>query len=71
MSLANGITPSDIARRIAGLLVGASASETVPGRLMALSSSHLGAEVARVGDEEHLAAANIVLEHSRKLGGSL
>ena len=66
MSLANGITPSDIARQIAGLLVDASDMAAIPGRLMALSSSHLGPDVADT--EEHQAAAKIVLEHSRKLG---
>ena len=40
MSLANGITPSDIAWRVAGLIVGGPSRETVPGHLMALSTSH-------------------------------
>jgi acyl carrier protein len=71
MSLATGITPSDIARRIAALLLGATQPEKVSGRLMALSGSHLGTEVEGVDSEEHLAAAKAVLEQSRKLQGSL
>jgi NADPH:quinone reductase-like Zn-dependent oxidoreductase/acyl carrier protein len=71
MSLATGITPSDIARRVAALLLGANQPEKVSGRLMALSGSHLGTEVERVDSEEHLAAAKAVLEQSKKLQGSL
>jgi acyl carrier protein len=71
MSLAGGITPSDIARKVAALLLGASQPEKVSGRLMALSGSHLGTEVERVDREEHLAAVKAVLEQSKKLQGSL
>jgi len=71
MSLANGITPSDVARRVAGLLLGGDQQEQVPGRLMALSGSHLGTELEQVDRQEHLAAAKAVLEHSSKLQGSL
>jgi NADPH:quinone reductase-like Zn-dependent oxidoreductase/acyl carrier protein/SAM-dependent methyltransferase len=71
MSLANGITPSDVARRVAGLLLGGDQLEKVPGRLMALSGSHLGTELEQVDRQEHLAAAKAVLEHSSKLQGSL
>jgi acyl transferase domain-containing protein/NADPH:quinone reductase-like Zn-dependent oxidoreductase/acyl carrier protein len=71
MSLAGGITPSDIARKVAALLLGASQPEKVSGRLMALSGSHLGTEVERVDRDEHLAAAKAVLEQSKKLQGSL
>jgi NAD(P)-dependent dehydrogenase (short-subunit alcohol dehydrogenase family)/acyl carrier protein len=71
MSLASGITPSDIARRVAGLLLGADQQEKVSGRLMALSGSHLGMEVEQVDSGERLAAAKVVLEQSSKLQGSL
>jgi acyl transferase domain-containing protein/NADPH:quinone reductase-like Zn-dependent oxidoreductase/acyl carrier protein len=71
MSLANGITPSDIARRVAGLLLGADQQEKVSGRLMALSGSHLGTEVEQLDSRQHLAAAKAVLEQSNKLQGSL
>jgi acyl transferase domain-containing protein/NADPH:quinone reductase-like Zn-dependent oxidoreductase/acyl carrier protein len=71
MSLANGITPSDIARRIASLLLGNSQAEGIPGRLLALSGSHLASEAETADSEEHLAAVKAVLTHSKKLKGPL
>jgi hypothetical protein len=71
MSLANGITPSDIARRIASLLLGNSQAEGIPGRLLALSGSHVASEAETVDSEEHLAAVKAVLTHSKKLKGPL
>jgi NADPH:quinone reductase-like Zn-dependent oxidoreductase/acyl carrier protein len=71
MSLANGITPSDIARRIASLLLGHSQAEGIPGRLLALSGSHVASEAEAVDSEEHLAAVKAVLTHSKKLKGPL
>jgi acyl carrier protein len=71
MSLANGITPSDIARRVAGLVIGGSQQETVPGHLMALSTSHMAADTQATDSTEQLAAVRAILERSRTMEGPL
>jgi len=71
MSLANGITPSDIARRVAGLIIGGSQQETVPGHLMALSTSHMASDTEATDSDEQLAAARAILERSRTIEGPL
>ena len=72
MSLANGTTPADIARRIASVLLNPGQPSTERyGRLIALSGSHVGSEMTSVTDEEHQAAARAVIEQSKKIEGSL
>ena len=71
MSLANGITPADVARRIASLLYGDGHKETVPGALAALSTSHVAAETEAMDPADRQAAVPAVLERSRSLAGPL
>ena len=71
MSLANGITPLDVARRIASLMVGDGHKAPVPGALAALSTSHVGADIEAMNPGDQKAAVDAVLERSRRLEGPL
>ncbi|KAF0137716.1 MAG: beta-ketoacyl synthase [Xanthobacteraceae bacterium] len=72
MSLANGITPADVARRIAPIVLGEhDHQEVLAGNLMALSTSHLAADTEASTTEEQLAAARAVLARSRTMDGPL
>ena len=71
MSLANGTTPADVARRIAGLIAGGGARDAMPAPLAALSTSHVAAQASTLGAVERQAAAHAVLEKSRSLEGPL
>lgn len=79
MSLANGITPADVARRIAALIVGdghkseaaGRASGSVTGSLAALSASHLADEVEAMDPAAREAGVQAVLERTRRLEGPL
>ncbi len=75
MSLANGITPADVARRIAGLIVSdghkGQASSTVTGSLAALSASHLADDVEGMDPDARAAGVRAVLERTRRLDGPL
>jgi phthiocerol/phenolphthiocerol synthesis type-I polyketide synthase C len=71
MSLANGITPVDVARRIAALVVGDGQASAVKGGLAVLSSSHLSADVQAMDPAQREAAAQVVLERVRRVEGPL
>ncbi|MDI1286673.1 MAG: type I polyketide synthase [Reyranella sp.] len=72
MSLANGITPADVARRVAPIVLGEhDHHEVLAGNLMALSTSHLAADTEASTTEEQLAAARAVLARSRAMDGPL
>ena len=76
MSLASGITPADVARRIAPLVARGTASETasdaaVTGIIAALGSSHVGIEAEAASLDEQRAAARAVLQRAKKLEGPL
>jgi phthiocerol/phenolphthiocerol synthesis type-I polyketide synthase C len=69
MSLANGITPVDVARRIATLVVGDGPKEAMPGQLAALSASHVAAEAESTDAADRQAAVRAVLDRSRNVEG--
>jgi len=69
MSLASGITPADVARRIAPLILGDGQKESVPGTLVALSTSHFAAEADESTATVRNAAVSAVLERVRGLEG--
>lgn len=71
MSLANGVTPADVARRVAPIVLGDGPQEGLAGNLMALSTSHLAADTAAATTAEQLAAARAVLARSRAMDGPL
>jgi acyl carrier protein len=68
MSLSGGITPVDVARRIAPLLAGDS-RPAAPGAIVALTTSHFAAEAATMDEDEQRAAVNAVLDRVRELEG--
>jgi NADPH:quinone reductase-like Zn-dependent oxidoreductase/acyl carrier protein len=71
MSLATGITPVDVARRILPLITGDTQRHNVPGTLVALSASHFAAEAETSIEPEQRAAVSAVLERVRELEGPL
>ena len=71
MSLSSGITPADVARRIAPLVVGTGQKIAVPGTLVALTTSHFAAEALTMDTDDQKAAVSAVLERVRNLEGPL
>ena len=72
MSLANGISPADIARRIAPLLFADSNKErAVPGTLAAMASSHVAADAQATAAHDRQAAADRLLKQVRTIEGPL
>ena len=71
MSLANGTTPADVARRIAGLIAGGGPRDAMPAPLAALSTSHVAAQASTLDAVGRQAAARAVLEKSHSLEGPL
>jgi NADPH:quinone reductase-like Zn-dependent oxidoreductase/acyl carrier protein len=79
MSLANGITPADVARRIATLVVGGDnngggggeTGSAVTGALAALSASHVAGDVEAMDPEAREAGVRAVMERTRRLEGPL
>jgi hypothetical protein len=79
MSLANGITPADVARRIATLVVGGDnnggvggeTGSAVTGALAALSASHVAGDVEAMDPEAREAGVRAVRERTRRLEGPL
>ena len=72
MSLANGITPADVARRVAPIVLGdGGQQEGVAGNLIALSTSHMATDTETSTTAEQLAAARAVLARSRAMDGPL
>jgi acyl carrier protein len=71
MSLSNGITPADVARRIAALIVDNGRKDSVTGQLAALSASHLAGDAEAMDPAAREAAVKAVLERTRRIEGSL
>jgi acyl transferase domain-containing protein/NADPH:quinone reductase-like Zn-dependent oxidoreductase len=71
LSVANGITPADVARRIVPLVLGDKQKEAIPSTLLALGASHIAEEIAQSDTTGRTAAARAVLERSRAMEGPL
>lgn len=71
MSLASGITPADVARRITPLVTGEATRDPVPSTLAALSSSHFAEEAAEADSSERRAAINAIMQRVKKIDGPL
>ncbi|MCC7274573.1 MAG: SDR family NAD(P)-dependent oxidoreductase, partial [Alphaproteobacteria bacterium] len=71
MSLSSGITPADVARKVAPLVTGEKEQLAVPGTIVSLSSSHFAADAEATTADERQAAVSAVLERARKLEGPL
>ena len=79
MSLANGITPADVARRIATLIIGdgqkgdggRESGGTITGALAALSASHVAGDVDAMDPSAREAGVQAVLARTRRLEGPL
>jgi NADPH:quinone reductase-like Zn-dependent oxidoreductase/acyl carrier protein len=71
MSLASGITPADVARRITPLVTGEATREAVPSTLAKLSSSHFAEQAAEADASEQRAAVNAVMQRVKKIDGPL
>lgn len=71
MSLASGITPADVARRIAPLVTGETPRDSVPSTLATLSSSHLAEQAAASEASEQRAAVTAVMQRVKQIDGPL
>ncbi|MDP1750822.1 MAG: type I polyketide synthase, partial [Reyranella sp.] len=70
MSLASGITPADVARRVMPLITGEGQKESVPGVLVAAATSHFAAEAVSTNVADQQAAISAVLAKMREQDGS-
>jgi len=71
MSLASGITPADVARRMTPLVTGEASRDAVPSTLAKLSSSHLAEQAEEAGASERRAAINAVMQRVKNIDGPL
>jgi phthiocerol/phenolphthiocerol synthesis type-I polyketide synthase C len=71
MSLASGITPADVARRMTPLVTGEPSREAVPSTLAKLSSSHFAEQAEEADASERRAAVNAVMQRVKKIDGPL
>jgi phthiocerol/phenolphthiocerol synthesis type-I polyketide synthase C len=71
MSLASGITPADVARRMTPLVTGEPSREAVPSTLAKLSSSHFAEQAEEADASERRAAINAVMQRVKKIDGPL
>ena len=71
MSLASGITPADVARRVTPLVTGETPRDAVPGTLAALSASHLAEEADAASPSDQKAAVTAVLQKVKQIDGPL
>lgn len=69
MSLASGITPADVARRVTPLVTGETPRDAVPSTLVALSSSHLAEQAEAADASEQRAAVSAVMERVKQNDG--
>jgi phthiocerol/phenolphthiocerol synthesis type-I polyketide synthase C len=69
MSVSSGITPIDVARRIAPLVIGTQ-QQPVPGAIVATVGSHFAAEAEAADEQSQHAAISAVLGKVRELDGS-
>lgn len=70
MSLASGITPADVARRVTPLVTGEATPEAAPSALATLASSHLAEQAAEADAGERRAAVTAVMQRVKKIDGS-
>lgn len=71
MSLASGITPADVARRVTPLVTGETPREAVPSTLATLSSSHFAEDAATADASERRAAITAVMQRVKQIDGPL
>jgi hypothetical protein len=71
LSVANGITPADVARRVVPVVLGDKQKEAIPSTLLALGASHIAEEIDQSDTTGRTAAARAVLERSRAMEGPL
>ena len=71
MSLASGITPADVARRVTPLVTGETPRESVPSALATLSSSHFAEQAATADASEQRAAITAVMQRVKQIDGPL
>lgn len=71
MSLASGITPADVARRISPLVTGETPRDSIPSTLATLSSSHLAEQAAASEVSEQRAAISAVMQRVKQIEGPL
>jgi phthiocerol/phenolphthiocerol synthesis type-I polyketide synthase C len=71
ISLASGITPADVAKRLVALLRSETPSDTLPSNIVALSASHFAADAVSSTPEEQQAAVAAVLSETQRVEGPL
>ena len=69
MSLASGITPADVARRVTPLVTGEATADAAPSTLATLASSHLAEQAAEADSSERRAAITAVMQRVKKIDG--
>lgn len=69
MSLASGITPADVARRVTPLVTGEATREAAPSTLATLASSHFAEQAAEADASERRAAITAVMQRVKKIDG--
>lgn len=69
MSLSSGITPADVATRIAPLVVG-EAQQNVPGKIVTLSTHHMAADAQASDSTVQEVAVQAVMAKVREMDGS-
>jgi acyl carrier protein len=70
-SIANGITPADLARRVAPLVLDDTQRKEIPSAVLALSTSHIADDFNQSDTAKRTLAARAVLERSRSSEGRL
>lgn len=71
ISLASGVTPVDVAKRLAALLQEDAPKHGVPSTIAALSASHFVADAVASTAEEREAALSAVLSKAKRVEGPL
>lgn len=72
ISLASGVTPIDVAKRLVALLRSESPSNpTVPSNIVAMSTSHFADDAVSSTPEEQQAAVRAVMLETQRLKGPL
>jgi uncharacterized protein len=69
LSLSSGITPAEVARRIAPLVTGDN-QQPVPGTIVALSTSHIAVDAVAADATLRTAAVTAVMKKVREMDGS-
>jgi len=69
LSLSSGITPAEVARRIAPLVIGDN-QQPVPGTIVAMSTHHIAVDAVAADATERTAAVKAVMMKVREMDGS-